>query len=669
MLTRAVDIGVITYLIKPVDKEQIIKALVRTAKMIQLEREKEHYFKRVVALSSAIEQGHSLILITGTDGRVEFFNQEFCRLFTGCEQLKDSDILDLFKNKNTDYAQLALSIKSRTRWKGELIFELKGNKPLWAAVTLSPIENSAGVIKNFLLVIEDITSQVVKQEELAQAREKLEKIVKERTLELEIQKNKAEEANRAKSMFLAKVSHELRTPMNGILGMTGLLMDSKNISPDEKDKLGIVKQSADSLLVLINDLLDFSGITEGKFKLKPYNFSPAQIYKRALETIRNAANIKQLELKSFISPELPAELFGDGNKLCQVVINLLSNAVKFTEEGEVIMSVKSKAVNGMVEIETIISDTGIGIENNTIDIFESFTQIENTMTRKYGGAGLGLKISREIVNRMNGDIRYESIPGKGSVFTFNVVMELPAETAKNPLEFPVPLKLLLVEDGRINQKVFYETLRDYPVEIHLAEKGKDAIHKLSETIFDAALIDINLPDITGREVAEAAYNSINSNTALIAVSALSEEQLEDEHLALFDAFLGKPVEKEILIDYLFYVSKIKTGNSLDIEKLERSIKGNKILKQELIDYYLKSSKDLLRQIKLNNKSGKAEELFKSAHKLKSETSYFGGKPIMEITSAIKGKISSGSYDSLIRNLSFELKYFCKLMERHLRSES
>jgi signal transduction histidine kinase/ActR/RegA family two-component response regulator len=389
---------------------------------------------------------------------------------------------------------------------------------------------------------------------------------KQSELDLVEAKQAAEEANIAKSRFLATISHEVRTPMNGVLGMLELLQKT-TLSDKQRSFTENALRSGRSLLILINDILDFSKIESNKLKLEHVPFNIKDTIDDAIQIVAEDAKRKQLNLVSEI-PDINPLLIGDEQRLRQILINLIGNAVKFTEKGDVIVRLKKTAeYKTGVQLKFEITDTGIGIRPEALPhIFNDFTQQDGSTTRKFGGTGLGLAITKQLVNLMGGEIYAESTPHKGSSFWITLQFESQITDHYRPVkqtdairpaneepkeELLLSARILLAEDNAINQEVASAMLESAGCEVVVVENGQQALQALEEEHFDLVLMDCQMPVMDGFKATrklrqqQAKYYSI----PVIALTAdIQQGIMQQCQQAGMDDYLSKPFTHDTLIE-------------------------------------------------------------------------------------------------------------------------
>ncbi len=451
-----------------------------------LARDVEQERARLSALLSAMDFG---VLFVGRDGRIAYANPAFAVLFAVGGTPVGTALADVLANagngpRDTDAADLT-AIDSDERREMTLT---DGRIVSWHNV---PVRSGAGMTIGKLWLCIDVTDSRLAAQQLVQAKEK------------------AEAASRSKTEFLATVSHELRTPMNGVLGNLTLLGDG-DLNAEDKRLADVARRSAESLLRLLDDILDLSKLEARRIELEEADCAPALLVDSVLDVLRPRANEKGLTLTARMMPSVPDVIVTDPARLRQILFNLIGNAVKFTEEGYVAVRARrgEERDGGRFLLEFEVEDSGIGIAPDSVPaLFDRFTQADSSITRRYGGTGLGLAICRDLCVMMGGTIAVETAPGRGSVFRFSIVARMGDPSALRAVEVGVaeaarsaalpPLRVLAVDDIDVNRDIVRGILERSRHSVALAANGLDAVRMAREEDYDIILMDVQMPGMDG----------------------------------------------------------------------------------------------------------------------------------------------------------------------------
>ena len=540
----------------------------------------------------------------------------------------------------------------------ELQMQRKDGILIWGLISGAPIRNAQGTVIGSIGIQFDMTDRKKLETELAEA------------------KQVADRARLAERQFLTHMSHEIRTPINVVIGMTHLLEETR---PDivQKDYLKSLRFSADSLLGIIDNILDLSKIDAGEIEFEQKPFDLNYLVKSLLQTFRFKIGRKELQIFDNQDSRIKNLIVGDPTRINQILTNILGNALKFTEKGEISLSTKllSKSA-GQYHIEFRIHDTGIGIAKDKHDtIFEYFKQANVQINRKFGGTGLGLTIVKQLIEMMGGSIRVESQLGLGADFIFNLSFgdagipvfeqKMPSETTgPKSQKLPKGLRFLVVEDNILNQKLICKTIQSWEGSFEVAKNGLEALEKTAKSRFDVILMDIHMPELDGFETSIAIRMSAqnpNKNAPIIALTAAAMS--DDKRRALdsgMNAFLTKPISPKVLqehilqeIKHLHFIKPAESSQDIEITSSTNPIDLSYLLNlgggdmrfvQEIIAAFLTETPVSLQNLQLRAHQQDWDQCGKLVHQLKPNFAMLGMKKLETQAASIEENINIGGVD-------------------------
>lgn len=637
----------------------------------------------------AATKSFNSVVITNKEGYIEWTNEGFTKLTgytiddvkgTRGEKLRQSEPFGI-----ADHTHLLEQVLKR---KEAVTFEsksfTKAGTEFWTITTLTPVLDENNEVNKIISIDTDITLRKKMEEQL-----KLANRIAENSLikgnkalsELTLAKQNLEEAMRAKEQFLAHISHEIRTPMNGIIGLTDLLLKSE-LSAEQKEYLTAIKNSGDTLMVVINDILDLSKIEAGKMTFEEIPFNVTSILNTILELFTPKAREKRIQLVKTISDKIPNIVLGDPVRLNQILMNLVSNAIKFTEKGNVHVQVnRVKDSEEFVSLSFSVQDTGPGIPADKLHtLFVDFTQASTDITRKYGGTGLGLSIAKRLVELQGGTVTLNSKVGIGSEFTITLdfrkaVNELLIKDPCNTDDYEDldqlrGMRILLVEDNPVNQLLAEKLLSDWGCIITNAENGLVAINKLTESDFDLVLMDIKMPEMDGYEATRYIRQKMEASKRRVPIIALTA------HAAMWEAekcteagmngYISKPFNVKEL--YKMIAGNLNTGNEgkqgqpgghhgkkyIDLTFLKSIAKGSSAFMVKLINTFIKQTSEEMKNLEMHLAKKDWTALHGSAHKMKPSFHFVGitelKEPILALEKNAKERINLETIPGLVRQV-------------------
>ncbi|RLD64635.1 MAG: hypothetical protein DRJ01_00065 [Bacteroidetes bacterium] len=473
--------------------------------------------------------------------------------------------------------------------------------------------------------------------------------IERQNIVLTLAKEQAESSVKIKEQFLANMSHEIRTPINGIIGMANLMADTK-LTKNQNKYLDNICNSADNLLVIINDILDFSKLEAGKIEFEQVEFNLYTLLEKLISTLNFKTKQKKLSLKLDISNNVPEYILGDKTRLAQILSNLISNAIRFTEKGGV--SVKVKVLESELKNITLlfsVIDTGIGIPKDKLEsIFYSFRQASSNTTRKYGGTGLGLTISKQLVELQGGNIYVKSTPNKGSTFSFNITF-IKSEKISTPkgkniiinsdnrgenLDYCFNKSILLVEDNEVNQLFVVTLLKKININVDVANNGKIAIEKFKNNDYDLILMDLHMPEMDGYETTQyiRKYFSINKkNVPIIALTAAAIKGEKEKCInAGMDDYISKPFKQKVFFKKIStYLSQPANNEEqfhekfVNLEYLNSVAENDNKIILEFIDIFKSQIPEFIEDLNSAYNDKDWQTLGAVAHRVKSSVAMLG----------------------------------------------
>jgi signal transduction histidine kinase/CheY-like chemotaxis protein/HPt (histidine-containing phosphotransfer) domain-containing protein/Tfp pilus assembly protein PilF len=546
-------------------------------------------------------------------------------------------------------------------------------------------------IKEFERMKEDIFQQTTfnKLRNL-QTRQQIELAQKEKEV--------AERTAALKQQFMANMSHEIRTPMNAIVGMSRLLLN-KNPEPHQLRYLNAISQSAENLLVIINDILDLSKIEAGKIIIEETGFSLHAVMEAVRDMLLLKAEEKGLQLRMIIDPQIPDGLLGDPTRISQILINLTGNAIKFTEKGFVEVRVRqhSSPKDDVCQLMFLVEDSGIGIAPDYVEsIFESFTQAGTDTARKFGGTGLGLTISKQLAQLMGGDISVESELGKGTLFSVLIPLKIaPAGLVESHQESSMDTtalqkaRILLVEDNEFNRMVAEDTLNELApgIKIDVAEDGQIAVERVQQQQYDLVLMDIQMPVMDGLTATKKIRNELSAPANQVRIIAMTanvlQEDVQQYLKAGMNGYVSKPFKPDELLQQMNALLPEKTTDNgkpeaaaeavpvisehvTDMSFLQQFSGGKKDKIDKYIGMFLENAPRLLDQINRALETGDLQTLRIAAHSLKPQLTYMGVKEEMSHVFLIEKTAGEPGHAGRLPEMIANLQRVCTKAFEELR---
>jgi len=527
----------------------------------------------------------------------------------------------------------------------------------------------------------------------------VEAIIQKNNIELGIAKETAEQALQIQEQFFANTSHEIRTPINGVIGLSRQLMETP-LSREQKDYLNAIKDSANNLSHIVNDILDISKIRAGKIIFEKTEFRLSELFQTLKFTLQHKAEEKKLILKTHVDSNLPAVMLGDPFRLNQILLNLASNAIKFTDKGEVTIEArKILESNNNVSVEFLVRDTGIGIPKDKLNyVFESFAQAETHTTRKYGGTGLGLSISKSLIEQQGGNIKVESEENKGSAFSFTLSFGIGdsnwrgTEFSQNKNIDDIDLSnlsVLVVDDNNVNRRIASFDLKRWGITVNEAANGQLAIEQLSKNHYDIILMDISMPGMDGMEATKYIRHNTSDDIKDIPIIAMTASAFEGEKEKCMSAgmndYISKPFNPDTLREKIAQWGKpeftdpskvvVSSAHSstdkklTDLHLMYENADGNSNYVKNILEVYLKMVPKDLEEFRMSIKESDLKNTQYLCHKIKTTVAYVGAVSIFDNLNIVEREAQKQDADfEKIKSLSKEIISDCNTTIKELETE-
>jgi PAS domain S-box-containing protein len=626
------------------------------------------YISEGAFYKAVVEDGSDIIIILDFSGNIMYHNKSVEEILGHpFNSLNNQNFFDYILPETINSLKTAFEACKKEAYTEKVEFQFRCKSGEYKFLEFNAINLlNKDNIEGFILDCRDISQRKKYAEELMQAQ-------------------------KAREQFLAKISHEIRTPINGIIGMTNLLSNS-TIEKDRESYINAIKYSAENLKVIINDILDLSLIESGKLKFEKVGFNIIELIPSIISTFSFQAREKNNELVYTINSKLDKVLLGDPVRLNQVLMNLISNAVKFTENGRIeIRADLLKEENEVCLVEFHVKDNGIGVKPDKINlIFESFSQADESITRKYGGTGLGLTISKQLIESQNGNIKVISKENEGSEFIFTI--PYPIGKSEDLVEYNSKdifkssalsfknMSVLLVEDNDINRLYAGTILKRWDCKVEMAENGLIAVNKMhDENKYDIILMDIMMPVMDGFEASKE-IRKIDKKIPIVALSATANKtDHEKSREAGMDEFITKPFNPDELFLVLNKIDKpykaeqhlngIENKKLIDLTYLSKMTGSNAEFLNEMKNTFLSSLPPEIDELEKQIESFNLNNISKIVHKLKPSFELMGLKQLREFSSLIEEYVHLGTEKDEVIKLAIQIVRISRLAFQELKDES